>query len=214
MTILLTMKTIIIALTAVCVFAAGIWFALQQQNTHLPLDIAGIHLNKAKDIGEFNLRSATHPQFDKSQLKGHWTFIYFGYSYCPDACPLALTQLNAMDKFLSQQSAAEQVNYLFISVDPRRDTPERLAEYTAFFNAKFTGATGDVSEIDKLTKTLGVYYAVPKNPEDPENYLVDHSSVIILTNPNGDLQALFSAPHDPAQMAKDFQAIRAFWQNS
>lgn len=203
-------KRIVLYLLAGAFLAAGVWFGWQASRTtaSAPLDIAGIYLPEAKPIASFKLQDSERQPFTQAQLKDQWTFLYFGYTYCPDACPLALAQLNQVSKLLQQEEAAEDTAYMLVSVDPRRDTPERLAEYTEFFNPEFAGTTGAVDEIDKLTRSIGIYYAVPAEPEDPENYLVDHSSVIVLTNPDGKLQALFSAPHNPKQIYNDYLAIR------
>ena len=201
-----------VALGAV-LFCAGLWLSWSafKPASRAPLEIAGIYLPEPKPITSFNLLDASGQAFTQEQLKNHWTFIYFGYTYCPDACPLTLSQLNQVDKQLSEQNTANDTAYLLVSVDPRRDTPERLAEYTQFFNPKFQGVSGQVEELNKLTESLGIYYSVPEQPEDPANYLVDHSSVLVLVNPAGELQALFSAPHDPARIVEDFLTIRQRW---
>jgi protein SCO1/2 len=203
-------KYIIFALLAgAAVLGAGSWLMLQDyQRSQQRLDIAGIYLNEPRPLSEFTLTDSADKPFSRDSFKDHWSFLSFGYTYCPDACPLTLSQLNLVDKQLAEEDLNKDTDYLLISVDPRRDTPQRLAEYTAFFNKKFHGATGEPGELSKLSKALGVYYSVPENPEDPENYLVDHSSAVVLINPDAELQALFTPPHDPQRISADFKAIR------
>lgn len=201
----------IIAVVSALAVAAGVWFGFFKRPP-ADLDIAGIYLTPAKPLADFTLTSASGHLFTRDDFKGKWSFLYFGYTNCPDACPLTLGQLNATDVLLSKSGLDHGIAYVLISVDPGRDTPARLAEYVKFFNVKFSAATGETQELDKLTKPLGVYFAVPENPEDPENYLVDHASAVILINPDANLQALFTTPHNPATIATDFAAIRQRYQ--
>jgi protein SCO1/2 len=206
---------VLLALALLGLGGALSWYLQDSNKSAAPLDIAGIHLPTPRPISEFSLQSADGEIFSLAQLQQRWTFLYFGYTFCPDACPLALSQLNVVDKKLSQQNPElwQAMAYVLISVDPRRDTPQRLAEYTAYFNPRFQGASGEPAALEQLAKPLGIYYAVPENPEDPENYLVDHSSALILVNPDGKLQAVFSAPHDPARIIDDFLAIQQRWSS-
>jgi protein SCO1/2 len=187
---------------------AGLWLGLQILSRGAPLEIAGVYLNEPQAItADFTLTDSASQPFTKDSFKGKWSFLYFGYTYCPDACPLTLTQLNALEKQLAAQGLNQDTAYLLISVDPGRDTPERLGEYTRYFNPKFQGATGAPEELAKIAQQFGVYYSVPEDTQDPD-YLVDHSSMVFLVNPDAQLQALFSAPHEPAKLAADFTAIR------
>ena len=200
---------IIASLLGIIAMSTGLWLGfggLQQISG--PLEIAGIYLDEPKAVGDFTLTASSNQPFTLTSFEGQWSFLYFGYTYCPDACPLTLGQLNVVDKNLAEQNLNKDNAYILISVDPNRDTPERLAEYTRFFNENFSGATGTPEQLDQLTKPLGVYYSVPEDPEDPENYLVDHSSAIVLINPKAELQALFTPPHDPKRITEDFSAIR------
>lgn len=173
-------------------------------------EIAGIFLPEPRPLPDFELIHETGRPFTRADFEGRWTFIYFGYTYCPDACPMTLAQLNIVDRQLKESNADSDTHYLLISVDPRRDTPERLAEYTKFFNPDFQGATGEPEQLDRLTAGMGVLYRVPSDPDDPEHYLVDHSSTVLIVNPEGALQAVFTPPQDPTAMANDFRMIRDY----
>jgi len=203
---------------ALVLFGLGGWLSWQLRGPaqpSAPLEIAGIYLPTPLEVGDFTLQSADGQAFGPTQLQNRWTFMFFGYTFCPDACPLTLSQLNLIEKKLSTENPElhSALGYVLISVDPRRDTLERLAQYTQHFNPRFEGVTGDPAELEKLAKPLGIYYAVPENPDDPENYLVDHSSALVLINPEGRLQALFSAPHDPARIVQDLLAIQQRWSS-
>ena len=99
-------------------------------------------------------------------------FLYFGYTFCPDVCPLKLLELGKLQKILHREYLDRDAIYLFISVDPKRDLPQRLGEYTAYFNPKFRAATGTAEELAKLAQQLGVYYKIP-DTTDGKNYTVD-----------------------------------------
>ena len=107
------------------------WVLGERLFRHLgsPPDIAGIYLPDAQALPPFQLVHQSGRPFTNNDLLGHWTFLYFGYSYCPDVCPLALTDLNRLQRRLATAGADGDTAYLFVSVDPQRDTPERLREY-------------------------------------------------------------------------------------
>jgi protein SCO1/2 len=142
-----------------------------------------------------------------ADLAGRWTLLSFGYTFCPDICPTTLATLQEVAGRLKTRALpAPQV--VFISVDPARDTPGRLADFVRFFDAGFVGATGSDEEMAGLVKHLGVQYQRHEGP-DSRHYVVDHSAVVYLVDPQGRLKATFSWPHDPAAMAADYARLTA-----
>ena len=197
-------------LAAAAVFAGGLFFGLQYftPRAQEPLSVGGIYFDQPQPVEDFRLAGIDDAEFTADDLRGDWTFIYFGYTFCPDACPLTLAQLSKVQQQLAQQNLDNDVGYLLISVDPARDSPERLKEYTASFHPKFRGTTGEREQLDTLTSALGIYYQI-HDPEPGEDYyLVDHSSALVLINPQGRLQAVLTPPFSPAQLTEDFLAIR------
>ncbi len=205
-------KTLVLLLLGAIALGSGIWLGQRLLQPPVPPEVAGIHLEQPRPLPDFELIHESGRAFTVDDFRGRWTFIYFGYTYCPDACPMTLGQLNVVDRNLDEAGDDAPTGYLLISVDPRRDTPDRLTEYTKFFNPKFEGATGDEDELDKLAGSMGVLYRVPEDPEDPDNYLVDHSSTVLLINPDGALQAVFTPPQDPATLTADFRKIREYYR--
>lgn len=205
-------KTLVLLLLGAIALGSGIWLGQRLFQPPVPPEIAGIHLVPPRPLPEFELIHESGRAFTAADFRGRWTFVYFGYTYCPDACPMTLGQLNVVDRNLAEAGDDTPTGYLLISVDPRRDTPDRLAEYTKFFNPGFEGATGNEDELDKLAGSMGVLYRVPENPEDPDNYLVDHSSTVLLINPDGALQAVFTPPQDPATLTADYRLIREHYR--
>lgn len=142
-------------------------------------------LTQAPTGGDFSLQS-NQGAVSLNQFRGQWVLLYFGYTYCPDICPTNLGNLTAAYRRLSQ-TQQDQVQILFISVDPDRDTPEKLAEYVHFFNKDIIGLTGSKTLLDDIAQRYGVVYALHKTADNQENYSVDHSAFTYFINPQGEL---------------------------
>lgn len=163
-----------------------------------------------RDVQPFRLLDHHGKAFTEASLAGEWSFVFFGYSNCPDVCPSTLTMLNLMLKALSKQSTEMALpRVMMVSIDPERDTVDQLAQYMPYFNPEFVGLTASSqAEIDILTRQFGIAYLLNKKSPDDKEYSVDHSGAVLLINPQGRLHALFSAPHDPITMANEFAIIR------
>lgn len=146
-------------------------------------------------------------RFDASRLQNRWTVLFFGFTNCPDVCPGTLAQLAAVKRRLADLPPAAQPNVVFVSVDPRRDTPAKLAQYVPFFDPSFLGVTGTPQAIETLTKQMGV--AVHFGPEVDGVYTVDHTAALFLVGPDAKLAAVFPAPHVPDTIAEDYRTIVA-----
>ena len=190
--------------------AAGVWFGadvLQDSRGPDPATMkAGTLLPTPKPLAPFELVDQDAKPFQQEQLKGRWTFVFFGYTSCPDVCPTTMATLQALDRLLSEDGT-DTAEFLFVSVDPERDDPERLTQYVRYFSPQFLGATGTHEQLRALTRQLGVLYARVDDQDTAMSYLVDHSASILLLDPDVRLAAIFSAPHDIAAMAEDFGAI-------
>jgi len=173
-----------------------------------PPSIAGFVYPEPKTISQFSLSSQDGRPFDLESLKGKWSFVYFGYTYCPDVCPTTLAELARARKLLEQAGADAATQYVFVSVDPQRDTPQRLAQYVAFFDRTFLGATGSDEALSGLTRQIGVAYAFPEGKKG-NRYAVDHSSIVALFDPDARLHAVFTPPQEAQGIAEGFRKIRA-----
>ena len=173
-----------------------------------PPSIAGFVYPEPKAISPFSLSKQDGRPFDLESLKGKWSFVYFGYTYCPDVCPTTLAELARARKLLQQGGADAATQYVFVSVDPQRDTPQRLAQYVAFFDPTFLGATGGDEALSGLTRQIGVAYAFPEGKKG-DRYAVDHSSIVALFDPNARLHAVFTPPQEAQGIAEGFRKIRA-----
>jgi protein SCO1/2 len=140
----------------------------------------------------------------QDDLQGKWSFVFFGYTQCPDICPTALSLMKHLKTIVGAGGTAFQV--VFISLDPKRDTRELLDQYMAAFDPAFIGLRGDDAALQPLLKDLGVFFQ-RNDAKDARNYTVDHSAAIYLIGPKGSLRAVFSPPQKAESMAADFWRI-------
>lgn len=154
-------------------------------------------------LPEFMLTDHGGKLFDRMRFVGQWSFVFFGYTHCPDVCPAAMTVFQQLQRQIGPDAPAQ---YVLVSVDPERDTPAHLGTYVKHFNPAFVGATGPHEELARLTKPLGVYYA--RGPERDGLYEVEHSSAIFLVGPDARVRAVFTAPQDATKMAAGFERLR------
>ncbi len=182
------------------VFQAGPeWDKLAQQ---------GIFQAKpAETIQPFTLVNQDGQVFTEQQFRGKWSFVFVGYTFCPDVCPTTLSVLKSVRALLEQSGNADNTAFVMITADPERDTSERLKAYLSFFHPDFIGLTGDVEVIRPLAKTIKAGFKIPDHAPG-ESYFVNHSSHISLIDPSGNSAAFFQMPHDAKQIAEAFSAIK------
>lgn len=177
-----------------------------------PAELKGVLRSEPKQLTSFQLQSRSHGPFTEASLRGKWTFVFFGYLSCPDVCPNTLHELSGFQRLFEDESenAAENLQVLFVSVDPTRDSTEQLAAYVSHFNQKFIGATAGKGAIDRLVRQFGADYVL--EPETaPGQYLVSHTSTIFLVDPYGRLVANFSQPHYANRLLAQYIKIRGYY---
>lgn len=161
-------------------------------------------ISPPRAVGEFSLRDQHDAPFDLSRLRGKWTLLFFGYTRCPDVCPTALTTLKQVHRSMGDDNRNTQ--YVFVTVDPKHDSPQVLAQYAGYFNPDFLGVRGEDSELARLARTLGAYYRI--GPPGPDGkYEIDHSAAIFLVDPDGNFRGVFSPPQNPMRMAFALRAL-------
>ncbi len=162
-----------------------------------------------RPLPEFQLKDHLGQDFNRGRLQGHWSLLYFGYTHCPDVCPTTLLALSQMLPLLHGETSPQVV---FVSIDPERDTPEVLSKYTPYFHPSFLGVSGDATELKRLTTAIGVLAMKVPDPKGGDNYLMDHSNVVVLIDPEGRFAGVFPPPHDGEDMANDLQAIIGYYR--
>ncbi len=152
-----------------------------------------ISLDPPRDLDDFTLPSSSGQPLSLSDLRGKYTLLFFGYTHCPDYCPLTLAEWKTVKDQLGD--LGDQVNFLFISVDGERDTPDVMARYLSRFDPSFIGMTGDEATLTRIGPPYGLYYLLHK--EEGENYSVDHTTQTYLLNPQMQMIDVFSYGIDP-----------------
>jgi len=161
-----------------------------------------------KPLTAFALADQANRVFDLASLKGKWSFLFFGFTHCPDVCPTALAELaRVRDSIARSTPGAEDIQFVFVSVDPNRDSASKLGQYVDYFAASFLGVTGDNAQIGNLAGQLGAAYQVAITPE-PENYSVVHTTAVFLLDPLARYHAVFTPPHDAAAISRRFKVVR------
>jgi len=171
--------------------------------------IQGLLWPNPKQVAPFELTDHHGQAFDLDRLKGRWSFMFFGYTHCPDVCPMTMDTLKRVAGRLEGQEAGADTQVVFVSVDPARDTPEHLKNYVEYFNPEFLGATGGAEQLMAMTRQLGIIYDL-NDGDGKKDYLVDHSAAVLLTDPQGRLVGVFSAPHRAEDITARFEAMRGF----
>ena len=201
----MTARNLFIAGVAFIAIATGTWFSLHLAKP-LPETRSATVFPEPGELPQFSLLDQAGNPIDRSAFEGQWDLVYFGYTNCPDICPLTLQELAKVRKQLIAEGK-EAPRIVFVSVDPERDTPDVVAKYVAYFGDGNLGITGDPDEIRKFAGGLGIFFA--KGREEGGIYSVDHSSVVLVVDPQAKLRALFSAPHKADDYLHDLPVIMA-----
>lgn len=174
-----------------------------------------------RNLAEISLVDQTNTSVDNTVFNGHWSLLFLGYTYCPDICPTTMASLGRVYPELKNIDSDNAVQVVFVSVDPNRDTPERLASYVEYFNAEFVALTGEHAQLFPFVRSLGLMYAIAESTDNP-NYLVDHSASVVVVDPQGRALGRFKPKYTPGelavsdsmQIAKDLPLIIGNYKNN
>jgi protein SCO1/2 len=162
--------------------------------------------DKVRDIGAFSLLDDGGKPFTPASLQGHWSLLFFGYTFCPDVCPTTMAVLSQFYTKLRPEYLHD-TQIVMVSVDPARDNPAKLHEYVNYFNSKFLGVTGEFIALQQFSTALSIPFS--KVPGGGDNYVIAHSGNIALLDANGHYVGFFKEPHDLNQLLMNYQSIRA-----
>jgi protein SCO1/2 len=199
-------------LALIVVSAAAIPWALQQwpewqKKRMVQTEVATV-LQPTKSLGHFALHSTLDRPFTDQSLFGHWTLMFFGYAQCPKICPQALSMISEIWRSFPEQKPHANAQFVFVSLNPAKDTVDALKHFVSQFHSDFIGLTGPQAEIVRLSKASGVYsWTDPVHDGSVGPKIIDHSATILLIGPDGRLQALFSPPHDALAIARDLKKV-------
>ncbi|KJK15513.1 SCO family protein [Pseudomonas sp. NPDC087612] len=138
------------------------------------------------------------------ELKGKWSLLFFGYTFCPDICPTTLAQLRQVKSELPKE-AVDRLQVVLVSVDPNRDTPAQLKQYLGYFDKDFRGVTGSLENIQKLANAVSIPF-IPADTSKP-NYTVDHSGNLALLGPDGKQRGFIRAPFNNQKLVAQLPGL-------
>ncbi|MYB35288.1 MAG: SCO family protein [Gammaproteobacteria bacterium] len=205
----------------VAALAAGIY--LQLFGFNLPVryvqevpEIDNFFWPDQKALSEFQMVSTDGSPFGIENLDSKWNFVFFGYTHCPDICPITMNLLRESRDLLQEDSSVDtdSINFLFVSVDGERDTPEHLSRYIQYYGDNFIAATGNKDQVDSLTRQLGVPYSIDEHEPGDQHYLVAHSGSIFLISPDSTLASIYHHPHDSEHLVSRFIEILEFYSEA
>lgn len=154
--------------------------------------------DQPRSIAAFEGKDHQGNEFTEHEFLGQWSIVFFGFTTCPDVCPTAMSNLNEVIKKIDPKYL-EDTQVVMVSVDPERDTLEKLAKYVPSFNPEFIGVNAGLEETQKLTKSIGVSFFKVPGHDDPDNYLVEHTARWFIIDPLGRRYALISPDEVPVQ---------------
>jgi protein SCO1 len=192
---------ILLVAVALAAAAAGAWVASRVQPSAPPQLVAGTWLPQPRALPNIPLLDGSGSAFAAERMRGAPALMFFGFTHCPDICPTTLALLAQ----LRNSGALAQVNVLFVTVDPERDTPEIVGRYAAAFDESFIGLTGSTAAIQQLAEQLGVASARVELPGG--GYTMDHSSTLFLFDAAARNVAVFTPPFDAQRLSDDLRVL-------
>lgn len=212
------MKRFLLVLGLVIVAVLGSLTYMSLTEVREPTLVSSRIYDAPRAIEPFRLEGTAGKDVGLEDLQGQWTLLFTGYTFCPDICPTTMAHLKS--RWADLTGATDfPVQVWMISVDPQRDDIERLSMYVDFFGEGFLGVRAEHVDLYPFVRNIGLMYSIPD--ENETNYLVNHSSAIILVNPAGQQQAIFRAQHElgempvvnPHSLVQDFRDITRYLEH-
>ena len=161
-----------------------------------------------KQISDFSFYSANGKVFNKTNLNDKWTLMYFGFTRCPDECPTTMYQISKLIKVLREKEfPLNDKQWVLVSIDPERDTPEDINKYAKGFDASFIGVSNTRPMLLNLATQLSVNNVMPSGDKMDHSHLDNHVNNIILLNPKGEFAGVFRPPFDISRLSLTYQSI-------
>ena len=163
-----------------------------------------------KQISDFSFYSANGEVFNKTNLNDKWTLMYFGFTRCPDECPTTMYQISKLVKVLREKEfPLHDKQWVLVSIDPERDTPEDINKYAKGFDASFIGVSNTRPMLLNLATQLSVNNVMPSGDKMDHSHLDNHVNNIILLNPDGEFAGVFRPPFDISRLSLTYQSVTA-----
>jgi protein SCO1 len=200
-------RHVALAALAAVILGGALWFLWGIRASDPQPQVATV-LPEPLPLPEFTLRDQHDRPFTKASLRGQTSLLFFGFTHCPDICPATLQQLALARKRIAESSSAGSLpKIVLISVDPERDTPEKLDRYVSSFGEGVSAATGNAEAIRQLTSAIGIFFE--RQELEDGGYTVSHSTAVLVIDREANLRALFSAPHKTQGFIDDLPLLMA-----
>lgn len=165
-------------------------------------------LPRPRELAPFELTTQTGAAFDRASLEGRWSFIFFGFTNCPDICPTSMSVMGIAERELAERGmSGAPFQGILVTVDPERDDAETLGRYVEAFSPRFIGVRGDRDALVALTTQLNVAFA--QVPDGVGGYQVDHSANIVIINPRGHYHGFVRMPHKAETLVAAYRSLAA-----
>ena len=210
------MSTRVITLIVIAALAAGLglWvsrrhFAAPSPATaNAPAVTSFTRLPEPRTLPAFALQQSDGTPLTADELKGHWTLVFIGFTFCPDICPTTLAELSGAQKQWASIPEATRPRVLFVSADPERDTPELVGQYAHAFHPDSLAATAPLPQMEAFARSLSlVFMKVPGKSGQADDYTLDHSAAVVLLDPQARMAGVIQPPFDVKAIAADLQAL-------
>ena len=201
--------TVIIVVSCMLVFVSGFIYKISQPHwmSRGELKAKGAYIfDKPRQLSEFQLLDESNQPFKLANLEDQWSLLFFGFTHCPDVCPTTMAQLKQFYNAMPDGELKDSTQIILVTVDPARDTVEKLALYVNYFDERFVGVTGEFLDIKRFATQLNIPFA--KVPGGGENYQVEHSGNVAIVNSRGHYVGFLRAPLDVDLLASTYPSIR------
>ena len=204
-------RTTALVLVAALAAGLGLWAAQAWFGGGRPAPaLQAVKLfDEPRELPPFSLQQSDGTPLVPGELQGHWTVVFLGFTHCPDVCPTTLAQLAQAQKRWASLPESTRPRVLFVSVDPERDSPDRIGEYAHAFHRDTLAATADVPALERFARSLSLVFMKAPLPEGApaDQYSVDHSAALAILDPQARMAGLVTPPLDPGAIASDLLAL-------
>ena len=198
---------VLILLSAVSLLVAmAVWRLSRPPAAEELLRLNAVELPAAKTVSWPELSSELARPLAAKELEGQWTLVFFGFTHCADICPATMSLLASLARRLEGDRWADDTGYLMVSVDPARDTPQRLKQWLGGIGAELRGATGDLPAVRGLAAQFGV--AFQRLAHSGPDYQLAHSGNIFIVDPDNRYRGFIRAPESPQQLEQAYRSLR------
>jgi protein SCO1/2 len=218
--------TVIVALLFVVLVFFLTYLRVSRNNAPVSLtpqelrEVGALVYEQPVELSDFNLADQYGRPYDKTSLQGQWSLLFFGFTSCPDICPLTLHELRRFYEDEQNELYRADTEVVMVSVDPFRDSQEKLAEYMALFHPDFLGVNGDYAVISQLARQLYVAHSEPPahaadhegTGSSTDNYLIEHSGNILIINPQGNYHGFMEGSIKADNIGRAYQSIRSSYR--